>query len=752
MFRSFFLHCWTLACRRIGIATTALLGLVLLAATASAQTDLRVGFSGTVKLGHWTPITLTVPSQTPALNTAASLEIAMIDGDESPVVYAWPAKPVPSSQIDVVEFPGLCRFGRRFGSVKATLKDADNKEIFTSAMELENSSLTLAASTDYLTILVSDNDAFSTSVKKTLGVVSSELSRDSDQHVVQISADGDLPFDELGWHSVNRVILSCPSASALIEWPPEKWAAISNWVGSGGQLVLIGDPEDLELLSVTPLQDFLPAIATSGEMTSSRELERFVGNSRRRLINRGDPGIKFIAFSEPLPSASSVLMATDENSQLIFRLAEGFGQVMFVGFNLESQRLAQWESYSVLLEKALASGSSAQSGGQAEQRNEANRAGTAVTHYGYDDLAGQLRVPLDDFSTVHFLDFTLIAILIGLYILCISFGDYFFLKRFAKRMEMTWITFPLIALLFCGVAWGIAAFTRPSTLQVNQLEIIDITPDEDYSRGTSWVNIYSPSGQNIDVALASETALGLDVAQSAVTWQGLPGNGLGGMETVATTGFKRTAYRQTGSDPDGNGLDVAIEQLPLQVSSTRSLVANFKLENPPSISSQLLIRRDRLQGTFKNPLDVPIFNGKIFFGSYVYRLKKTMQPGDVVFMETGADEKTIRTYLNQTSAKGTTGNDAGRTQNRPWNPRDKSLTRIADVMMFFEAAGGKTYTGLSHGYIARVDCTPLLELNRAVLVGQLQSGSQLKINGSDTSELYDSSVTMVRIVLPVENQ
>ena len=748
-----------MACQTTSVATTTILALILLASsaatepTAYAQTNLRVGFSGTAKLGHWVPITLAVPAETPALKTATSLEIAMIDGDESPVVYAWPAKPVTSSKTGNIEFPGLCRFGRRFGSVKATLVDAQDNEIFTSTIELENSSLTIAASTDYLTILLSDSASFSTAVKKTLGVVSADLSRDSDRHVVQVSADEDLPFDELGWQSVNRIILSCPSASALARWPAEKWAAISSWVGGGGQLTLIGDPEDLSLLSATPLQRFLPAIAaTSGEMTSSRELERFVGNSRRRLINRGDPGIKFVAFSEELPSASAVLMATDKNAPLVFRLAEGFGQITFVGFDLESQRLAQWQSYSALLEKSLASGAGGQQSSAAEQRNEANRTSTAVTHYGYDDMAGQLRVPLDDFSTVHFLDFTLIAILIGLYILCISFGDYFFLKRFAKRMEMTWITFPLIALLFCGVAWGIAAFTRPSSLQVNQLEIIDITPDEEYSRGTSWVNIYSPSGQKIDVTLESETALGLDVAESAVTWQGLPGNGLGGMETLATTGFKRTAYRQMGSDPNDEGLDVSIEQLPLQVSSTRSLVANFKLENSPPASSQLLIRRDRLQGTFKNPLDVPIFNGKVFFGSYVYRLKKTLQPDEVVFMETGADEKTIRTHLNQRSAKGTTGNDAGRTQSRPWDPRDKNLTRIADVMMFFEAAGGKTYTGLSHGYISRIDCTALLKLNRAVLVGQLKAGSQLKINGSDTNELYDSSVTMVRIVLPVEKQ
>ena len=109
MFRSIYLHCWTLACRgyrkvacqTTSVTTTTILALILLASCAAtepaayAQTNLRVGFSGTAKLGHWVPITLTVPVETPALKTATKLEIAMIDGDESPVVYAWPAKPSP---------------------------------------------------------------------------------------------------------------------------------------------------------------------------------------------------------------------------------------------------------------------------------------------------------------------------------------------------------------------------------------------------------------------------------------------------------------------------------------------------------------------------------------------------------------------------------------------------------------------------------------------------------------------------------
>jgi len=286
------------------------------------------------------------------------------------------------------------------------------------------------------------------------------------------------------------------------------------------------------------------------------------------------------------------------------------------------------------------------------------------------------------------------------------------------------------------------------------MEIIDIDTNEDYSRGTAWVNIYSPSGQNVDVSVSPTTALGLDVTNSSVTWQGLPGDGLGGLETETTTGFKRSSYRQ---DSSGAGSNEAtggyqIRQMPLQVSSTRSLVSQFKIQNPPAISSQLKVQRDRLSGTLENPLDVALYNGKVFFGNYVYLLKKPFQPGDVVYLDTDADEKTIRTVLNRRSSKGDSDRELGKTQSLAWDPRDKSLTRIADVMMFYQAAGGENYTGLTHGYFPNIDYSHLLKLQRAVLVGQVQSASSLLINGEDAKDLYDSSVTMLRIVLPVESK
>ncbi len=718
-------------------------GVCLAAATDGAsEPTIDIGFAQTAKLGHWVPVTVNVPTAV----TAVKLELSIIDGDESPVVYSGPANPMTTDA--GTAYQGLCRFGRRYGSLTATLVGDDGQPVFSQSIDLEASGADLSASTDHLTLLLGGSKELEGNLKATFGIATD----DANLRLVHVTDFGALPKSELGWQSVDRLIISCASAAGLDSLSALQWDAIRKWIGSGGSLVLIADPQNLSLINETPLnQLFAGAKASLETLDSSRELERFVGDSRRRLINRNEPGIEF-AKVPAVTGDELVLLAAEDGSPLVIRKAEGFGRVELVAVNLESKRLMEWQSYKTLLEKIFDNRNEDSSGGANKPRSDGQKAGSAVTHFGYDDITGQLRVPLDDFSTVRFLDFTLIAILIALYIICISVGDYFLLNRLAKKMELTWITFPLIALLFCGIAWGIAKATRPARLQVNQLEIIDIDANEDYSRGTTWVDIYSPSGQHVDVSVSPTTAIGLDVKNSSVTWQGLPGDGLGGLETKTTTGFKRTGYRQeSSSDASGEG-GYQIRQMPLQVSSTRSLVAQFKIQNPPNFSSQLKVQRDRLSGTLTNPLEVTLYNAKVFFGNYVYLLKKPLQPGDVVYLDTDSDEKTIRTVLNRTSSQGDSDREMGKTKSLPWDPRDKSLTRIADIMMFYEAAGGENYTGLTHGYFSKIDCSHLLKLQRAVLVGQIESASSLLVNGQEVKELYDSSISMVRVVLPVESK
>ena len=78
--------------------------------------------------------------------------------------------------------------------------------------------------------------------------------------------------------------------------------------------------------------------------------------------------------------------------------------------------------------------------------------------YGVSDLSTILRTALEQFPGVKLIPFGWVAFFIFLYILLIGPGDYFFLKKVLKRMELTWITFPTIVLTR-EPAWPI---TRPT--------------------------------------------------------------------------------------------------------------------------------------------------------------------------------------------------------------------------------------------------------------------------------------------------
>jgi len=88
---------------------------------------------------------------------------------------------------------------------------------------------------------------------------------------------------------------------------------------------------------------------------------------------------------------------------------------------------------------------------------EETKENTAVMHYGYNDLSGQLRSALDRFTGVRLVPFWFVASLIVVYILLIGPGDYFFLRKVVGRMEWTWLTFPAIVIIVSVAACYVPA-------------------------------------------------------------------------------------------------------------------------------------------------------------------------------------------------------------------------------------------------------------------------------------------------------
>ena len=190
--------------------------------------------------------------------------------------------------------------------------------------------------------------------------------------------------------------------------------------------------------------------------------------------------------------------------------------------------------------------------------------------------------------------------------------------------------------------------------------------------------------------------------------------------------------------------------MPIYVSSTKALFARWNGRFPVPIRSRLVLSAgsSRLEGTLTNPFDVTMSDVKLYFENYAYVLKKQeLQPRETIDVFSEMKERTARSLLTRRAKKNEKDN---RSHNAPWNPTDIRVDRIADMMMFYTAAGGNNYTGLTNNFQSFVDLTGQLDLKRAVLVGRIEPvATRIKIDGEPVADQYDRTNTILRIVLPV---
>ena len=330
------------------------------------------------------------------------------------------------------------------------------------------------------------------------------------------------------------------------------------------------------------LADFCPGEFDGlGEFKNSKRLETFTSSDRQLIAELGEP-IPISKISQA-DEQGKVLVYAEDKLPLVVKKGMGKGQVVFVAFDIGSERLVNWESGRTLVKILLNSGVA-----EEQSANLQSNKGSSVSTFGYEDIVGQLRVPLDQYSKVNFVAFTWIALLIGLYILCIGPGDFFFLKKLLGKMELTWLTFPLLSLLFCGLAIGISRMTRPSSIQLNQLEIIDVDSIDGKTRGTVWANLYSPESGSCNVSLPPGNELGFELDSGVLSWHGLPGTGLGGMWSSPTPGLAKTPYVQVVDLSADQNVNSSVQNLPLQVSSSKPMFAQWSSDSKISVRSKLL--------------------------------------------------------------------------------------------------------------------------------------------------------------------
>lgn len=697
--------------------------------------DVNVGNGSLFRVGHFTQIRIVAESDQSLSDVR--LELATPDGEG---VRSVTVKSVSISAGEN-DIEALAKFGRVRSELTVRFLNGDEllaeKTIRTSAL-LATQSLALTLGPD-----VAVADAISLRQEK------------NEQETIHgiVTDPHTLPSNWMGYQGVHLVVLPSGAKGLASQMSDQQLEALDQWTRMGGRLILsCGSRAESMLGEGGPLARFLPG--EFDRLTKQRQtggIENFVGRTEQSLSSFvADNEVTFTMpmaiLREPRGKAMVAEGIGRERTPLVLRASHGFGHVIFVATDLDQGPISQWQDgrrrlVGKLLDVALGS----------TERDDGEQKFSQLTQIGFDDLTGQLRAGLDQFAQVKLVPFSWIAVLTGLYILLIGPVDYFLLRRLKERFGWTWVTFPLVVLGASILAYVLTQHWKGRSLHVNQVDVVDFDSTTGMTRGLTWAHIFSPVSRKYDVqAKPTETLFPIQKPRGEVaTWQGLPGDSFGGMNTTRVSPAT-VSYEISLDVSDSTQQSVSVSQLPVDVYASRSVHGlhwgQVALPEMPKLVADI---EDQIQGEVRNPLPVDLKECVLCYGRLAYPVGTLPAGGGTIINRFGA--KKISSRLTRWKVdmdhKG---------QSTAWNRRGLDVERILEIMMFHDAAGGSKYTSLLNRFQGEVDFSDHLEQGTAMLVGKVKLSPTQMLgttdNASDVSQEDDAGtqVTFVRILMPVK--
>lgn len=692
----------------------------------------RAGFDGRFKVGYWAPFV--VELQGGSREVAGRVELIVPDGDGVPSRVVAP----PNGQLTLG--PGerqtvslYAKLGRLAADVSVGFRGPSGllaaRQFSTQA---DGPLAGVLPSSDTLVVSVGASSSEKGGKQETLHGV----------HTARIDDVRRLPADWWGYQGVDVVILATDGdlLSSQLATPAPQLSALELWVRLGGTLVVsVGSQAEKVLAAGSPLADLAPGTFEAVvPLRQSSVLETYVETPEAispearfelQVPKLGDVRGKVEAFAGTHP----------RDLPLVVRTPRGFGEVVFVAFDLERPPVADWAARPQLLDKLLR---------RVRADDEGERSGGlgAVTTLGFVDLAGQLRGALDRFAGVRPVPFWLVVVLVTAYIACIGPLDYYLVKRVFRRMEATWITFGVTVVVFCAGAYGLAYGLKGSQVRVNEIDVVDFDAESGLLRGTSWSMVFSPQNATYDFSLAVDGEEGGAAAGMLFSWFGLTGGGFGGMDTPGQTIRGTSAASRTlplfVEAYDYSGRLDALARVPIAVWSSKAFVGRWWRQGRAEVEAQLT-DGGKLAGTLASRLDAPLTDTVLMYDKWAYVIG-TLEPGQQIDLG-GLDPQTADTYLRHVQAR----ND--RQIASPYDRASFDVPRIVEIMTAHDLAGGRKYTGLANQYEGFSELSGLVENGRAVLFGRAaRRAARLERGGAPADESQTQAWTFRRFVFPVD--
>ncbi len=750
--------------RAVGAIVVLMAGLAPSAKAANDEVEvenLRVGFASKAqnnlfKIGTWTPVWVQLRGGNARFS--GIMEVEVPDDDGTPTYFRQVVDVPAHSGVEVVTY---ARPGSRDPNFTIRLFDQKGRR---QGPPVDGAKLAQLSpiQPDEAMILTLGGPSGVEQIATLPGFNSEKNGGASSVIVAQPdAAGGKLPGRWYGYDAADSIVVDTNNRAAMAEIGIHGQALV-DWVARGGHLV-VAVSGNWTALRDSVLAPILPADLTGQQRLKAIDLKSLdiYATAVKSIVTvggggNGEPAPVMVAKLEGIESRGGKVLSSAGDSPLVVRGAHGFGRVTLVALDVDQKPFSIWPDRALFWVQALdvkrpaaeANGVPIQIGGGGRRMYQA----------GISDLSTQLRLALEQFPGVKLIPFGWVAFFIFIYILLIGPGDYFFLKKVVKRMELTWVTFPLIVVSVSLLAYFAAFAVKGRALRVNKVDVVDIDPASGRARGGTYVNLFSPQNRDYDIRvvpipLDQATLPGAKVPAGEVqseslkrylpaetevllSWLGVPEAGFGGMGGTSRIGFSSGGYA---SAPVGSS--EALEGVRVPIWSTKLLSARWFGPAPTVAEADLIpVGTDRLSGTVTNRLGVPLNDAIVAFNKHVYLLG-TVAPGQTVRVELAQDRQLSGLLRSRMGPAGLEPNVSVPRVNR------------ADLMlalMFHDSQGTTTSAPpLPSHPLHYLDLTGLLALDRPMLVGRIDRPGARLILGNAPAPPQVEQTTMVRVLLPL---
>ncbi len=575
---------------------------------STADRDLSGRAAPVAKRNTWAPVYVRL-EMLGEYSGGANLKVETTDGDDLKTALVVPLLPTladrkPGEKIEPAELPYLpyARVGDRIGEVVLTVvsdgKDGRVRELsepyrFTSRdryvqFKEPGSYVVLGLGARLPTFTLPADKA--EKKDQNPNVAPPPGYRNGRVQTAVIADVRELPDQWFGYGACDLVVLGTGAATPefLSElFDPDKSRpfvarrdALLEWVRRGGKLV-VSVGQNAGLLAQSPVfQDLLPLPISREQPTrtvADLPLKFAVATAvpvGGKLQPKTD-GFPVARFTNTAGKAARVLLASADQAAepVVVQSSFGLGKVTAVAFDLDRSPFAEFPLRPDFWDWLLREAGTAR--GSLPSDDKPSNAVNYAEPDKEDGLAGGLRNTVDSFEGVPVISFGWVALFIVLYTLLIGPVEYYFLKKVVGRLELTWITFPLIVLSVSAIAYVTAYAIKGNDLKLNKVDLVDIDLAGGKVYGRTWFTLFSPRIESYTVGVeprAGWVKANPEVAPMAPLVDWMAGGRGGGGGSIINRGYDYSS----GADSRGRlVLADGLVRVPVQVWSTKAFTAQW---------------------------------------------------------------------------------------------------------------------------------------------------------------------------------